>query len=79
MKQITNVNIKDHTHGIILVYSDYYKEYHTSIEDCPIDNHQLVNMLEDNQYNELYDCRAFYNGDVPDEYEYMFTNVQKLF
>lgn len=68
-----------HTKGIILVYSDGTKEHFKSIDECPISNEQLLDMLSDNHYSKTYDSRAFYNGDVPKEFEYLFEDEQPLF
>lgn len=65
--------------GIILVKEDGSKQYYKSFDDCPILNQILLNMLWDNHLSKKYGCRAFNAGNVPDEYEYLFKDEQKLF
>lgn len=71
---------KRHTKGLIVVYPDLTKEYYSKWDECSIPNNTLFTMLKFNTFSKKYNCWVFYNGDVPNEYEYLFNNEQnKLF
>lgn len=70
---------KRHTKGIIVVYPDLSKEYYKTWKSCPLNNQQIYNMLHRDNYSKKYNCWVFYAGNVPEKYEYLFENEEKLF
>lgn len=68
-----------HTKGIILVYQNGIKEYYRKWDDCPIPNIQIQKMLKDNHLSKKHNCRAFYAGEIPEQFEYLFNGEYPLF